>query len=298
MHRAIWATGLLLALAAPASATVNVFATIDVTKDIIVREHIVINKTIQVIARVVSIPTSVAEARAIINQDNLANRACENCAEKIDTITNSITGNSGLVVTNQAAGSNNNQGSSIAVAVDFGGGGGTPPAPGDPTDTSFANAQASVEQQNGQPVFPGGTEPLNSVPTNGDFALANHIDAVNLVFRNALITGSINGNSGVVHVNQSTGNNNNQANGLAIAVGLRPGGGVAIAEADLGQFNVGNVNLESNESNGNGLQVGINKDATITGSVNGNTGVIGVNQTVGNMANQANVVAFAAAAPN
>jgi hypothetical protein len=29
--------------------------------------------------------------------------------------------------------------------------------------------------------------------------------------------------------------------------------------------------------------------------VNGNTGVIGVNQTAGNMANQANVVAFATA---
>jgi hypothetical protein len=291
---------LLLALAAPASATVNVFATIDKTKDITVLEHIIINKQIQVIARVVSTPTSVAEAAVIINQDNRANRACENCAEKIDNITNSITANSGIVVTNQAAGSNNNQGSSIAIAVDFGGGGETPPPPGDPGDTSFANAQASVEQQNGHPVLPLAELPgnFNTVPEPRCCDLGNHIDAVNLVFRNALITGSINSNTGVVHVNQSVGNNNNQANGLAIAVGLRPGGGVAIAEADLGQFNTCNVNLESNESNGNGLQVGINKDATITGSVNANTGVIGVNQTAGNMANQANVVAFAAAAPN
>jgi hypothetical protein len=35
------------------------------------------------------------------------------------------------------------------------------------------------------------------------------------------------------------------------------------------------------------------KAATINGSVNGNAGVIGVNQTAGNMANQANVVSFA-----
>jgi hypothetical protein len=96
-------------------------------------------------------------------------------------------------------------------------------------------------------------------------------------------------------VNQATGNNNNQANGLAIAVGLRPGGGVAIAEADLGQFNTYNTVLESNDAGGSDAQVGINKSATITGSVNDNTGVIGVNQTVGNMANQANIVAIAAA---
>lgn len=289
MRKWVWATGALLAFAAPASATVIVFATIDKDKDITVLEHIVINKQIQVVARVVSNPTSVAEASAIINQDNSDNEACENCAEKIDTISGSINANEGIAVTNQSAGSNNNQGSSIAVAVDLGGGGGgggTPPPPG--SDTSFANAQASVEQQNGQPV-----------PIVDTIDLGNDVEAINLVFRTALITDSINGNSGVVHVNQATGNNNNQANGLAIAVGLRPGGGVAIAEADLGQFNTFNTALESNDATGstpeNPVSVGINKDATITGSVNDNTGVIGVNQTVGNMANQANVVAIAAA---
>jgi hypothetical protein len=297
MHRWVLATGVLLALAAPASATVNVYATIDKFKDITVTEHIIINKQIQVIARVVSNPTSVAEASAIINQENSNNRACENCAEKLDTIENSITSNSGIVVTNQSAGNNNNQGSSIAIAVDFGGGGAPPPTPS--TDYSFANAQASVEQQNGQPYYPVIGVPLvDLVPPTDQVCceLGNYIDAVNLVFRDALITGSINENTGVVHVNQATGNNNNQANGLAIAVGLRPGGGVAIAEADLGQFNTCNTVLESNDAGASGdLQVGINKDATITGSVNDNTGVIGVNQTVGNMANQANVVALAAA---
>jgi hypothetical protein len=270
MKVSVWLTGMLLALAAPASATVDVFATIDKQKDIFVVENIFIEKDIFINAEVLAEPDSVAEANAIINQDNTNNEACGNCAEKTDTIEGSIEGNSGIVVTNQSAGNNNNQGSSIAVSVDFGGGGGG--GGGEPGEgSSFANAQASVEQQN----------------------FDNLVDAVNLLFRDSLITESINDNSGVVHVNQATGGNNNQANSLAMAVGLRPEGGVAIAEADLGQFNTNNEVLESND--GIDPSVGINKTATITGSVNNNTGVIGVNQTAGNMANQANVVAVAAA---
>jgi hypothetical protein len=287
--------GVLLAFAAtPAIAEVHVFATIDKYKDIFVTEDITITKDITVTATVDSTPNSVAEANVVMNQDNTQNSACENCAEKLDTITNSINTNSGISVTNQSAGNNNNQGSSIAVAVDLGSGGTPPPTP-DPADTSFANAEASATQQNGwtyTPVFDTTGDVVGFIPDSTD---GNNVDAVNLVFRDALITGSIDSNSGVVHVNQATGNNNNQANGLAIAVGLRPGGGVAIAEADLGQFNTYNTVLESNDAGGGDAQVGINKSATITGSVNDNTGVIGVNQTVGNMANQANIVAIAAA---
>jgi hypothetical protein len=292
------ATGVLLAFAAtPAIAEVHVFATIDKYKDIFVTEDITITKNITVTADVTSTPNSVAEASSIVNQVNTRNSACENCAEKLDTIINSLNTNSGISVLNQSAGNNNNQQSSIAVAVDLGGGGGTPPTP-DPTDTSFANAQASAEQQNGaiyNIVRDGETDMLlEAILVDGE---GNTVHAVNLVFRNALIQDSINSNSGVVHVNQATGNNNNQANQLAIAVGLRPGGGVAIAEADLGQFNSHNTVLESNDSGDaqTPAQVGINKSATLTNSVNNNTGVIGVNQTVGNMANQANVVAIAAA---
>jgi hypothetical protein len=281
--------GVLLAFAAtPAIAEVHVFATIDKYKDIFVTEDITITKDITVTATVDSTPNSVAEANVVMNQDNTQNSACENCAEKLDTITNSINTNSGISVTNQSAGNNNNQGSSIAVAVDLGSGGTPPTQP--PTGESFANAEASATQQNGW--IPPIVDPAAEIIVE---PVGNYVHAVNLVFRDALITGSIDSNTGVVHVNQATGNNNNQANGLAIAVGLRPGGGVAIAEADLGQFNTYNTVLESNDAGGGDAQVGINKSATITGSVNDNTGVIGVNQTVGNMANQANIVAIAAA---
>lgn len=301
MSRWVIATAALVALTAlPASATVIVTGTVSKQKDITVTEDITITKTISVVATVNSAPNSVAEASVIINQTNTENSACENCAEKLDTISNSINSNSGILVTNQAAGNNNNQGSSVAVAVDLGSGGNPdnpPPAP-DPTDTSFANAQASAEQQNGviyEPIFDPETGRIVGYEIVSD--VGNYVEAVNLVFRDALIETSINGNSGVVHVNQATGNNNNQANGLAIAVGLRPGGGVAIAEADLGQFNTFNQVFESNDSGDaeNPAQVGIHKSASLIGSVNDNTGVIGVNQTAGNMANQANIVAVAAA---
>jgi uncharacterized membrane protein YdcZ (DUF606 family) len=84
-----------------------------------------------------------------------------------------------------------------------------------------------------------------------------------------------------VGVNQNAGNMNNQLNALAMAVGL--GSKWALSEAALGQSNIGNTIVALNTV----------KSDTITGSVNDNTGVIGVNQTVGNMNNQASVVSMA-----
>jgi hypothetical protein len=117
---------------------------------------------------------------------------------------------------------------------------------------------------------------------------------VNIIFRDALIDTSINDNLGIVHVNQATGNMNNQGNALAIGVSL-VGDGVALAEADLGQVNCNNTVFESDSEVSTEPGFGINKTATITDSVINNQGVVGVNQTAGNMANQANVVAIAAA---
>jgi hypothetical protein len=86
---------------------------------------------------------------------------------------------------------------------------------------------------------------------------------------------------------------NNQANALSLAVSLSAG--VALSEADLGQVNTFNTVRESDATSGGAVRVGINKNADIVGSISGNTGVVGVNQAVGNMANQANVVSIAAA---
>jgi len=91
------------------------------------------------------------------------------------------------------------------------------------------------------------------------------------------------GNAGVLTINQAAGNMNNQANALSIALSLDAG--VALSEADLGQFNTGNTVHETNV--GTNLEGAEPKTARITASVNGNSGVVGVNQSSGNMANQA-----------
>jgi hypothetical protein len=254
----------------PALATVTVFATIDKEKAIFITEVITINKTVTLDAVVNIAVEKSAESQALANQDNLFNEACSNCAEKADTTTGSFNGNSGVVNGNQAAGNMNNQGNAVSVAVDTGGG----DVPNLQIDVpGFAEAQAHAEQVNAD----------------------NNVDTVNLIFRNADITDSFNDNTGVVGFNQSPGNMNNQVNLVSLAIALTDSG-VALSEADLGQWNQFNIVEESDSVGfaGDGRDIiGIQKSATITGSLNGNTGIAGVNQSAGNMANQANVVSMA-----
>ena len=108
----------------------------------------------------------------------------------------------------------------------------------------------------------------------------NDIDTVNILFRDAIIENSGNNNQGLLYVNQAVGNMNNQGNALSASVSLAPG--VALSEADLGQLNAHNTVFEDD----------VFKTATVTGSFNSNSGVIGVNQASGNMANQANVLSL------
>lgn len=279
-----------------ASATVTVTATIDKDKDITVHENITINKTIDLDVTVNLLPGKAAEADGIVNQENYGNTACGNCAEKRDEIINSIGGgaggsNIGIVNVNQSTGNMNNQGNAVSVAVDAVR---QPPTPGvpDPTpdpnlgDAGFANSQAHIEQVNGRES------------EEGNLNTGNTVDTVNLLFRDALIANSINGNRGIVNVNQSPGQMNNQANQVVVAVSLVGTGepGVALSEADLGQVNSFNVAYESDSSPVSGVNpfFGINKTARIDGSIIGNQGIVNVNQASGNMANQANNVSAAA----
>jgi hypothetical protein len=264
------ATWLALLGGSVASADVFVFAEINKEKDIFIFEEIAIFKFVDLFVAVELEADKAAESAAYVNQRNFDNQSCTNCDEKADAIFNSGNNNSGVLSINQAAGNMNNQGSAVSIAVDFIVDGDTPP-PVDPRSSGFAEAQAAVDQLN----------------------TANHVDTVNLLFRDGEITGSLNNNTGVVHVNQAPGNMNNQANALSVAVSLSAG--VALSEADLGQINTLNTVHESDATSGTVPRVGINKSAIIGGSINGNRGVVGVNQAVGNMANQANVVSVAAA---
>jgi hypothetical protein len=258
-----------LLLAGPAMADVNVDIHYDKTKQINVREDIQIFKSIAIIVNVVSEPDRAAEAEALINQTNEYNTACENCAEKRDIITNSGNNNDGVVDTNQAAGNMNNQGNAVSISVDDSEVPPDVPGTSEKENDSYAQAQAAAEQTN----------------------WLNIQDATNLLEKSAEITDSFNLNNGVVHANQSAGNMNNQANALAMAVGFGEGG-VTIAEADLGQLNTVQNVWESGAEKGD-VDGFVNKFVTIDSSVNGNAGVVGVNQSAGNMANQANVVSFA-----
>ena len=234
-----------------AKADVFTSATVDLDKDIRVLELVAKVKLVGLFALIVNLPEKAAESEALFNQRNNRNEACENCAEKVDSIVGSVNNNTGVTTVNQASGNMNNQG--IAIAFAF-----APNGAGD----SFADAQAAGTQ----------------------FMQANLVDTVNIPFRDARITNSINGNSGITAVNQAAGNINNQATAISVAAA---GGadGVALSEAVLGQVNTGNTVLENN----------VVKNTVISGSIIGNTGIVGVNQAAGNMANQSNVVAISAA---
>jgi hypothetical protein len=286
-----------------AQADVDVFAFITKDKDITIIERLDKIKTVIVHIDVVVVPDKAAESLALVNQANYDNEACENCAEKSDVMINSIGGlagfgNSGIVTVNQASGNMNNQGNNLAVAVDFRKGvpgtptPPTPPAPGDNPGYGFAEAQASTDQKNG--AFNAYTTDAAGaiIPAEDPNLAPNFVDTVNLFFRDALIDTSINNNDGVVLVNQAPGNMNNQANNISIAISIAEFGGVALAEADLGQLTVGNFVRES-DSTGTAPFIGINKSARVVGSMVGNTGIIAANQAAGNMSNQSNTLAIA-----
>lgn len=255
----------LLFAAGTASADVFGTAFVNVTKDVLILETITVTKDVFIFADVDVEAVKAAESLAVVNQDNNNNEACENCAEKRDKIIDSIGGggaNNGITTVNQASGNNVNQGTAIAVAIDEGknGNGEEPPPGGEQLGPGFAEAQAAGEQRNH----------------------TNIVDSESIIFRDSLIQNSVNDNSGITAVNQATGNMINQANIVSLALSLEAG--VALSEGLLGQDNTGNLNDEFD----------VNKTAKIIGSVNGNMGITQVNQSAGNLANQANAVSVAA----
>jgi hypothetical protein len=294
MKKALLATAgsalalVLLAAAAPASADVNVIATITKNKDITITEQITINKTIDIIvATDFTELTSAAEAQALLNVDNTGSSVDGADASTpispggepgvVDynihlsaLLTGSVSNNNGVFGFNQDVGNMTNQGNVVSIA-------GVADLP------AFVNSQAEADQNNAN----------NSVR---ELELLKHTDGSHFAFdelpgsepgdflvnKQALISDSINDNTGVINVNQNAGNMNNQSNGVAAAVGL--GALLALSESALGQANSGNHVVEAETV----------KTATIDGSVNNNSGIVNVNQSTGNMNNQGNVVSLAA----
>jgi len=289
----------LLAYSPPVSAEVDVFASIQKTKDIRITEHITITKIVNLTVHATQLDyDSAAEADAIVNQENTNNDVDSSFTQLgagvdlsqvnnfgIDlkaTITASINDNTGIVDVNQDVGNMTNQGNQVALAV------ATPASGTAATNFVVVNSQSEAEQINEDNAVWHGEDPASEEGLNEVTGLP-YVDLVTEPNEAALIDGSINGNTGIVNVNQNAGNMNNQANSEALAVAISLAG-VALSEAALGQVN-------SNPENENGFpavfEFGVEKTATLTGSLNGNTGVGGVNQASGNMANQANIFSLA-----
>jgi hypothetical protein len=251
---------LLSAVAASALFAPSAFADVTVTGDVYKLVDIDINEDIDKVkfvfldVIVVNTPDKFAEAQTVFNQRNENNKACENCAEKIDEIRNSISGNVGITSVNQSSGNSNNQGTAISFAYDLD----QPPVPPSTSD-GFAESQVAVAQ----------------------YMQNNTINSINIVFRDALMYNSVLGNIGITAVNQSAGNINNQGNAISIAFSLSPG--VALSDVALGQWNTGNSVFESN----------VSKQAVINASISLNTGITQVNQSAGNLGNQLNAVSLA-----
>lgn len=166
--------------------------------------------------------------------------------ESYATLMGSANGNQGIAAVNNASGNLNNQSNTVAGTLTAG------------DQASLAHAVAFAFQGN---------------IINGYFSTKKIVSAS--------IFGSANGNTGIAGVNNAAGSQNNQTNTVAIAAGLNVS--IALSEATLAQANaLGFVCVTG----------GVNS-ATIACSVNGNHGVVGVNNSAGAQNNQANVVAIA-----
>ncbi|WP_336985699.1 hypothetical protein [Altererythrobacter aquiaggeris] len=268
-------------LATPALADVQVVGTVDVDKDITITVETDKDKNVDVDVSFDEQLDGAAKSDAIVNatidnveigpiSENITDEGIDKTAETTD----SVNGNTGIVQFNQDAGQATNQGNVASVAAVF--------TNGDETQAVMSEAYAdqritdsSATHREGFQNLAGLVDIVNGeivVDLEGDF----DFDLT------ASISGSYNGNSGVIHGNQNVGNGNNQHNVLSLAVG--DNALVALSDAGLGQQNSGNTLLDINSL----------KTSTVTDSMNGNTGIVNVNQAAGAFNNQATVVSVAA----
>jgi hypothetical protein len=251
------------ALAVPASANVDALVYVNIEKNVNIFENI--NKWKDVDVDVYfdnDLIDGAAEATSLINQENIQNIAdvlmdgddgFADDALDASIDSGSVSGNNGITQVNQDVGVGANQGNVLSLAVTN-------------AETSFADAQSTVDQKNVQ----------NSALLVGPFT-PDHPE------RTAVISDSVNGNIGITQVNQNAGNWVNQANAASVALGDSGGAILALADAFLGQVNSGNfvdafITTKQND---------------ILNSVNGNSGVTMVNQASGNNINQGTAISYA-----
>jgi hypothetical protein len=278
-------SALLLAMAAmanPAAADVFVYVEVEKDKAIAVDQDVVKVKEVDIDVSAEIDTSNAAQADALVNARNTDNIVTGSRASAVAddparpfpdgdwdirafaTIGTSVNDNTGIVNLNQDSGNMVNQGNQLAVAV-------VGPATTE-AEPSITHAQAEGDQVNVRNLA------VHSERFENRDAPA---DAINLN-RAARITGSVNGNEGIVGVNQNAGNMNNQHNAIALAVGFESQ--VALTETALGQVNAFNQAFEVET-----VKLGL-----ISGSASGNSGIVSINQSTGNMNNQATMISFGA----
>jgi hypothetical protein len=258
--------------ASPAFADVTATMQVEKEKIVVISQPTLIIKeaTINVVYK--DELTDAATAQALVNSSNTGNVVTwsvdQDREDGINTAGNrtdmrivrkalvdgSVSRNEGIGQLNQDTGNFANQGNVVSAGLDFGA-------------DAFANAEAYAEQ------ITSGNNAFHSEGTLGS-RNAPPIDAT--------VNNSYNDNVGVFMGNQNSGNINSQHNVLALAVA--DSAVWALSDAGLNQVNSGNVALETNS---------VKRDQVIN-SMNANTGIVMVNQSVGNMNNQATVVSVAA----
>ena len=276
----ISALALILAagLATPAMADVQVVGTVDVNKDIIIDVNTVKDKNVDVNVSFDAQLDGSAQSDAVVNatidnveigpiDESVTDEDIDKEARTID----SVSRNTGIVQFNQDAGQTTNQGNVVSAAVVFSG----------EEDSQVVMSEAYADQRisdsrathrEGFDNLEGLVDNQGNVTLDGDF----EFDLT------ARISNSYNTNTGIVQGNQNVGNGNNQHNVLSAAVG--DNALVALSDAGLGQENSGNTLLDINTL----------KTAIVANSMNGNAGVVSVNQATGAFNNQATVISIAA----
>ena len=134
-------------------------------------------------------------------------------------IDESFNNNTGVIQGNQDVGNMVNQANVAAVAVTT-------------SPTAFSDANAAASQIN-----------LGNTVNTSTYIDLDLIPVV-VPTKEANIRDSINDNSGIIHINQNSGNMNNQLNATSLAIAVDSI--VALSETDLGQFNTGNEVTELN----------------------------------------------------
>ena len=185
---------------------------------------------------------------AVIEQRLEGNRVEESGIGHSSLIQDSFLRNQGLVSVNQDSGNINNQANVRVIAF----------AQGD-AQVVLPEIELSARSRDNQVISTGGMP---------------HTDA---------IVGSFNDTTGIVGVNQSSGSLNQQANVVAIAVGLRASPGVAILdEHDLGAV--------LPEPSADGVEPTEPRSETIVDSFANFRGIAQVSQSAGNENNISNVI--------